>query len=137
MNARCWLCDSHRYTLVFWTREFGILSQEKIKNLVAFEDCLYHLEHRDGEAPEPMVHTPPAIGQKGLLDPPQIYGNFNNWRGQTMYRVEDFCYLLDRHGVNIMDRLKANRSCRQDRTTQADLNPAEQVHFASTYQQYT
>ena len=84
-----------------------------------------------------MVATPPVIGQKGLLEAPIIYGNFNNWRGQKMYRVEDLCYILDRHGVNILDRVKTNRACRQECKTTEDLNNEEKIHYASSYQQYT
>lgn len=51
IDARCWMCDLHRYSLVFWTREIGIKTEDQISNVMAFEDCKAEIEEHEKENP--------------------------------------------------------------------------------------
>ena len=50
MDRRCWCCNLHRYTLVFWTSEIGFTDYKKQSNDLAFEDAIYEIEQREKQS---------------------------------------------------------------------------------------
>lgn len=55
----------------------------------------------------------PVISKLNLLEPPTIYGNFNNWRGQQMLKIEDYAFLCGENSNidRILDKMKLREEC--------------------------
>lgn len=47
-EERCWVCNQDVYTLIFWSRDFGIKTQMELERQgmdeIAYENLLYELE---------------------------------------------------------------------------------------------
>ena len=50
----------------------------------------------------------PQLREKGhaLIGYPQIYGEFNNWKPQRMYTIEELCYIVDAQRPDVLKDLK-------------------------------
>ena len=50
-QERCWLCNLEIYSLVFWSRDFGVQSQSQLMKQgideMAYENQLYEIEERN------------------------------------------------------------------------------------------
>ena len=108
IDDRCWMCDLHKYSLVFWTREIGVNNSSQVSNQMAFDEFTDDLDKQEKKINVNCLKNVPRAGMKDLLEAPIIYGSFNNWKGQEMFRVEDFSYLMDLNKEDLLKRLKNN-----------------------------
>jgi hypothetical protein len=51
LHEHCWMCDLHKYTLIFWTREIGLEDESNISNQVVWKDAINELSHRENTHP--------------------------------------------------------------------------------------
>ena len=115
-QERCWVCDLECYSLVFWSREFGLQQQKELRRQgideLVYENQLFELEARNealGITVDYHKHRGnPQLREKGhaLVGYPQIYGEFNNWKPQRMYTVEELCYIMDAQRPDVLSDLK-------------------------------
>ena len=115
-QERCWVCDLECYSLVFWSREFGLAQQKELRKQgideLVYENQLFELEARNealGITVDYHKHRGnPQLREKGhaLVGYPQIYGEFNNWKPQRMYTVEELCYIMDAQRPDVLKDLK-------------------------------
>ena len=89
-QERCWVCNLEMYSLIFWSREFGLQTQKDLAKQgldeLALEEHFYELEQlnakrgitpefkKDSGNPQLFENAHKVIGY------PQIYGEFNNWK---------------------------------------------------------
>ena len=60
---------------------------------------------------------------------PLIYGDFNNWKPQRMYTIEELCYILDSSKPDILGNLKKSRYVKQNVQTVDDMNKKERAMY--------
>ena len=120
-QERCWVCNLEVYSLVFWSRDFGLKHQRELYqhgiDELAYENQLWELEAMNEkrgikidyltDKGNPQLH---AKGHK-VVGYPQIYGEFNNWKPQRMYTVEELCYIMDEQKPDIIAQLKNGNYC--------------------------
>ena len=89
-QERCWVSNLEMYSLIFWSREYGLQTQRELAKQgldeLTLEEHFYELEQRnkklgitvdykkDAENPQLFEDAHKVIGY------PQIYGEFNNWK---------------------------------------------------------
>ena len=115
-QERCWVCDLECYSLVFWSREYGLKQQKELRKQgideLVYENQLFELESRNealGITVDYHKHRGnPQLREKGhaLIGYPQIYGEFNNWKPQRMYTIEELCYIVDAQRPDVLKDLK-------------------------------
>ena len=74
-RIHCWVCDRHIYSLLFWNPEIGWLKDLKLKNEQIVLRTIKPLEFETKR--------------------PVLYCFNNNWQGQEMHTVSEFCFMID------------------------------------------
>ena len=60
---------------------------------------------------------------------PQVYGEWNNWKPQRMYTIEEFCYIMDQQKPDIMKNLKRGNLIRENVNSVNELNETERKRY--------
>ena len=123
-KQRCWMHNLDVYTLIFWTRQFGQMTYgqliEKGFDEVDFENQIYEIQKRNKEGG--YVSDMFAEGKHGpqlhfktqkYAGFPLAYGDWNNWRPQRMFSLEEFCHLMDPGRFDVLAQLKKQKLVRK------------------------
>ena len=104
-QERCYVCNLDMYSLVFWSRNYGMKQQKELFkhgiDEMAYENQLFELEERNKKLGIKVDYYEsggnPQLHEKGhkAIGFPHIYGDFNNWKPRRMYTIEEFCYIMD------------------------------------------
>ena len=134
------MCNFKIYTLVLWTRRFGLKTQEQLiaqgVDEIIFENQLYEIEHRNKEDGIEIdmyaegKHGPQLY--KNALKPsgfPLAYGEWNNWRPQRMYTIEEFCHLMDDDKPDIIGQLKKQKLVRKYCNDVSEMDEVERGYY--------
>jgi len=120
-EERCWVCNQDVFSLVFWSRDFGIKSQCELEKTgideIAYENQLFEIEKRcenlgikiDYLANDGNPQLPQQARGHLQIGYPYVYGEFNNWKPQRMYTIEEFCYLVDPVRPDFIKNLKRSK----------------------------
>ena len=60
-----------------------------------------------------------------MIGYPQIYGEWNNWKPQRMYTIEELCYILDSQKPDLIKNLKRGNYVNPLAETVKDLSEKE------------
>ena len=84
-SRRCWCCERHIYSLLFWNQNIGLN-----KNLIVGNQNLI------------IPKLKPFLIE---TERPVIYSFNNNWCGQEMHTVSEFSFILDRNKGPYMNKI--------------------------------
>lgn len=138
-QERCWVCNKEIYTLVFWSRDFGLKTQHELEmqgiDEMACENAVFELECRNQERGIKVDYHAdrgnPQLHESGhkMTGYPLIYGEFNNWKPQRMYTIEELCYILDPERPDVIQSMKKGNYLRQTVNTREEMNSKERAIY--------
>jgi len=102
---------------------------------LACENAISELEEQNKERGINVdYHTDkgnPQLYETGhkLTGYPLIYGEFNNWKPQRMYTIEELCYIVDTSKPDVIKNLKKSNYLRQSVEKPEDMNQKEREEY--------
>lgn len=124
IQERCWVCNLEVYTLIFWSRNFGLKHQKELYrhgiDEMAYENQLFEIEERNSQLGITIDFLAnegnPQLHEQGhkAIGYPYVYNEYNNWKPQRMYTIEEFCYIMDKNRPNILKNLKRGNFVREE-----------------------
>ena len=77
-SRRCWVCDAHQYSVIFWNKKIGETQSLRLSHPGRI---LKHLKR------------PPGDGEQKR---PILYTFKNQWMGQQLHTIAEYCFVIDR-----------------------------------------
>lgn len=75
-HHKCWVCERHIYSLLFWNEDIGKLRNINVKNQEQFLKLIKKLPYKTRR--------------------PVVYSFESNWAGREMQTISEFCFIIDR-----------------------------------------
>lgn len=92
-DEKCWWCDRHNYSIVFWSYDQGLKEQDSISPFQE-ENIIEQIEKANNDF------------EDVTFDGPVFFTAENNWQPQKLLTIEDYLYKIDSKAPNYFKEMR-------------------------------